>query len=57
MEKIKPKVETVNMGAPVYSSPVVANNTLYVATQTHLRHWENNHNSQSWEKLSFGLCL
>ena len=34
--KDKPKVETVNMGAPVYSSPVVANNTLYVATQTHL---------------------
>lgn len=34
--KKEPKVETVNMGAPVYSSPVVANGTLYVATQTHL---------------------
>jgi outer membrane protein assembly factor BamB len=34
--KEKPKVKTVNMGAPVYSSPVVANKTLYVATQTHL---------------------
>jgi len=26
----------VDMGAPVYSSPVFANGTLYVATQTHL---------------------
>ena len=34
--KEKPEVKTVNMGAPVYSSPVVANKTLYVATQTHL---------------------
>jgi len=24
------------LGAPIYSSPVVANQTLYVATQTHL---------------------
>ena len=34
--KKKPKVKTVDMGAPVYSSPVVANGVLYVATQTHL---------------------
>jgi outer membrane protein assembly factor BamB len=34
--KSKPKVETIDMGAPVYSSPVVANGTLYIGTQTHL---------------------
>ena len=34
--KKKPQVKTVNMGAPVYSSPVVSNGVLYVATQTHL---------------------
>ena len=34
--KAEPKVESVNMGAPVYSSPVYVNGTLYVATQTHL---------------------
>lgn len=34
--KDKPKVESINMGAPVYSSPVYVNGTLYVATQTHL---------------------
>ncbi len=34
--KKEPKVRTINMGAPVYSSPVVANETLYIATQTHL---------------------
>ena len=34
--KNKPKVKMVDMGAPVYSSPVVANGVLYVATQTHL---------------------
>ena len=34
--KKEPEVKTVNMGAPVYSSPVVSNGTLYVATQTHL---------------------
>lgn len=34
--KKEPEVKTVNLGAPVYSSPVVANGTLYVATQTHL---------------------
>ena len=26
----------INLGAPVYSSPIVANDVLYVATQTHL---------------------
>ena len=26
----------VNFGAPVYSSPIVANGVLYVATMTHL---------------------
>jgi outer membrane protein assembly factor BamB len=34
--KSKPKVKTINMGAPVYSSPVVANGVLYIGTQTHL---------------------
>ena len=34
--KTKPKVKTVSMGAPVYSSPVVSNGVLYVGTQTHL---------------------
>ena len=28
--------EAINLGAPIYSSPVVANQTLYVSTQTHL---------------------
>jgi len=26
----------VNMGSPVFSTPIVANGTLYVGTQTHL---------------------
>ena len=26
----------INLGAPIYSSPVVANQTLYISTQTHL---------------------
>ena len=30
------RVKTLNMGAPVYSSPVVANGVLYIGTQTHL---------------------
>ena len=34
--KSKPKVEAIDMGAPVYSSPVVSNGTLYIGTQTHL---------------------
>lgn len=34
--KTKPEVQTINMGAPVYSSPVVANGVLYIGTQTHL---------------------
>jgi outer membrane protein assembly factor BamB len=34
--KKKPKVQTVGLGAPVYSSPVFVNGTLYLATQTHL---------------------
>ena len=28
--------EAINLGAPIYSSPVVANKTLYISTQTHL---------------------
>lgn len=28
--------KAINLGAPIYSSPVVANQTLYVSTQTHL---------------------
>jgi hypothetical protein len=34
--KEKKVLSTVNFGAPVYSSPIVANNVLYVATMTHL---------------------
>jgi len=28
--------KSINLGAPIYSSPVVANQTLYISTQTHL---------------------
>ena len=28
--------KAINLGAPIYSSPVVANQTLYISTQTHL---------------------
>jgi outer membrane protein assembly factor BamB len=34
--KEKKIVSTMDMGAPVYSSPVFANGTLYISTQTHL---------------------
>jgi outer membrane protein assembly factor BamB len=34
--KEKKVLSTVNFGAPVYSSPIVANNVLYIATMTHL---------------------
>jgi outer membrane protein assembly factor BamB len=34
--KDKKVLNTINFGAPVYSSPIVANNVLYVATMTHL---------------------
>lgn len=34
--KEKKVLNTVNFGAPVYSSPIVANNILYIATMTHL---------------------
>lgn len=34
--KEKKVLAAVEMGAPVYSTPVVANGVLYVATQTHL---------------------
>jgi len=34
--KEKNVLATVNFGAPIYSSPIVANNVLYVATMTHL---------------------
>jgi outer membrane protein assembly factor BamB len=34
--KDKKVLGNVNFGAPVYSSPIVANNVLYVATMTHL---------------------
>jgi len=33
-EENEPKA--INLGAPIYSSPVVANQTLYISTQTHL---------------------
>jgi len=33
-EYAEPRV--INLGAPIYSSPVVANQTLYISTQTHL---------------------
>jgi len=34
--KEKKVLSEVNMGAPVYSTAVVANGTIYVASQTHL---------------------
>ena len=34
--KEKKVLSEVNMGAPVLSTPIVANGTLYIATQTHL---------------------
>ncbi len=34
-KKEKPIIET-NLGAPVYSTPIVANGVMYVASQTHL---------------------
>jgi outer membrane protein assembly factor BamB len=36
VDKEKKVLSTVNFGAPVYSSPIVANNVLYIATMTHL---------------------
>ena len=36
MEKNFPEPKAINLGAPIYSSPVVANQTLYISTQTHL---------------------
>jgi translation initiation factor 6 (eIF-6) len=35
-DKEKKVLGTINFGAPIYSSPIVANNILYVATMTHL---------------------
>ena len=35
-DKTKKVLSEVNVGAPVYSTAVVANNTLYLASQTHL---------------------
>jgi outer membrane protein assembly factor BamB len=34
--KEKKVLSTINFGAPVYSSPIIANNVLFVATMTHL---------------------
>jgi hypothetical protein len=34
--KEKKVLSEVNMGSPVYSTPIVANGTMYVGTQTHL---------------------
>jgi outer membrane protein assembly factor BamB len=34
--KEKKPLGTANFGAPIYSSPILANNVLYVATMTHL---------------------
>ncbi len=36
VSKEKTVLAKVNMGAPVYSTPIVANGILYIATQTHL---------------------
>ena len=36
MAKNFPEPEAINLGAPIYSSPVVPNQTLYISTQTHL---------------------
>jgi hypothetical protein len=34
--KEKKVLSEVNLSAPIYSTPVVANGTMYVASQTHL---------------------
>ena len=34
--KEKKVLSEVNMGAPVYSTPIVANGMMYIGTQTHL---------------------
>ncbi|MBI3877311.1 MAG: PQQ-binding-like beta-propeller repeat protein, partial [Verrucomicrobia bacterium] len=34
--KEKKVISEVNLGAPIYSTPVVANGVLYVASNTHL---------------------
>ena len=34
--KVKNEPNVINLEAPIYSSPVVANKTLYISTQTHL---------------------
>jgi hypothetical protein len=35
-DKTKKVLSEVNVGAPVYSTAIVANNTMYLASQTHL---------------------
>jgi outer membrane protein assembly factor BamB len=35
-DKTKKVLSEINMGSPVYSTPIVANGTLFVGTQTHL---------------------
>ncbi|HEX5176029.1 MAG TPA: PQQ-binding-like beta-propeller repeat protein, partial [Chthoniobacteraceae bacterium] len=35
-DKMKKVLSEINMGSPVYSTPIVANGTLFVGTQTHL---------------------
>jgi hypothetical protein len=35
-DKTKKVLSEVNMGAPVYSTPIVANGIMYIGTQTHL---------------------
>lgn len=34
--KEKKIIQEINLNAPIYSSPVVANGVLYIGTQTHL---------------------
>jgi outer membrane protein assembly factor BamB len=46
-DKEKKIISEVNLGAPIYSTPVVANGVLYVATQTHLFAFERQNNVAS----------
>jgi len=40
-DKTEKVLQTIDMGTPVYSSPIVANGILYVSTSTHLYAIEN----------------
>ena len=56
--KDKPKVRNRKYGSTCLQfSSRCQQYSLCCHADSPLRHWEIFHNSQSWEKLSFGLCL